>query len=614
MIPNRITKERRATKGEVRTFEALARGLDKSWYVWYDVGIGNKEVYPDFILIHPLHGLLVLEVKDYRISDLIRIDKEQFETRFRRDQNPLRKVRYYTFEVINIKKVATAPPYEYAVIFPNIAQDDLQKSIEGVTINDLIERNRIFCQEDIVKSNIAESVMRLVDIGGRQKKMTANTFNQLRVAIDPSLKVPFRYHKPNQSGEIVSAVLDIKQERVAKSIGEGHRLLRGIAGSGKTLIMLYRAKLIGRLNPKWKVLFICWNRSLINYLEQMSAAINMHGQDGQVEFVYFSEWVKSIANLNGIKMPIVGGGSPEQKQAYDRSYSEVIRKLLDLNPTLKYQAILIDEGQDFDDDYYRLLLKYLDSATDSLLICYDYAQNLYQRKTSWRKLGVSARGARTISLGSVDDQLIRNYRNSYEITAFSKYLYNDRIPDMDEKDKVGYISRIQGKYEHGSIPFLYLSEDRQDEYTKIVNWVNEILNAHNLSQKDFLIIYPGKRVRDFNVEWGLIPQLNKAGHETTWISENHITKSRFNVESDSIKISTIGSAKGMDFEACAVVACDCINSEKPEVDLYISATRARKHLLFTTGGRNHTVTNILESSHSNLVDHLEENHINDSVG
>ena len=53
MTPNRITSDMRANSGEVKTWQALAKGLDNNWFVWFDVGIGNKEVYPDFILIHP---------------------------------------------------------------------------------------------------------------------------------------------------------------------------------------------------------------------------------------------------------------------------------------------------------------------------------------------------------------------------------------------------------------------------------------------------------------------------------------------------------------------------------------------------------------------------------
>ena len=70
MIPNRITSEMRATKGEVKTFNALAKGLDNNWIVWYDMGIGNTEIYPDFILIHLQYGLIVLEVKDVPFKNL----------------------------------------------------------------------------------------------------------------------------------------------------------------------------------------------------------------------------------------------------------------------------------------------------------------------------------------------------------------------------------------------------------------------------------------------------------------------------------------------------------------------------------------------------------------
>ena len=41
-------------------------------------------------------------------------------------------------------------------------------------------------------------------------------------------------------------VMDIQQEQLARSMGEGHRVIHGVAGSGKTMILGYRAQYLAQ--------------------------------------------------------------------------------------------------------------------------------------------------------------------------------------------------------------------------------------------------------------------------------------------------------------------------------------------------------------------------------
>ncbi|WP_339382773.1 UvrD-helicase domain-containing protein [Microcoleus asticus] len=64
--------------------------------------------------------------------------------------------------------------------------------------------------------------------------------------------------------------LDYRQECIVKAIGTGHRIIYGVAGSGKTLILLSRAKLLANKileNPR--ILIICYNRSLASYVKSV---------------------------------------------------------------------------------------------------------------------------------------------------------------------------------------------------------------------------------------------------------------------------------------------------------------------------------------------------------
>jgi superfamily I DNA and RNA helicase len=602
MIPNRITAEMRATSGEAKTFNAIAKGLSNDWYVWYDVGIGNKEVYPDFILIHPLHGIVVLEVKDILFKNFKSISKTIFSTGTYSFPNPIIQARNYVFNVINDKKLTEKVPYHYAVVFANINTDMLNNKIDNVSILDLIDHNLIITKNDLSNERILIKIESIVKNTKKQKNITLKTFNTLRMIIDPSVKVPHRYQlRANENlPEPLPAVLDLKQERASKSIGEGHRLIKGIAGSGKTLILLYRAKLLAKMHPEWNVLFICWNRTLINYLRQMYDGINIDVNRDKVQFTYFSRWMSDIARVHHIPMPKI-----TESYNYDLEFKEVAQVLTSKISTDKYQAIMIDEAQDFEEDYFRLLLNHLDQKTNSLLICYDYAQNLYKKVSSWKSLGISVSGRRSINLSNSKDALETNYRNTLEITRFAKFIYNDNIPTKDELDNIGYLSKIAGATNRGPLPTVQLYQDREREYKTTIDWIKKTKKENQLSFHDFIIIYPGKQVNSFDLQHGYFNHLEKSNIPFTWITRDQDSKSNFTLHDGTLKISTIHSAKGMDFDAVVMVACDCVKSESPEAELYTSATRARKFLLVTTGGNNHKVNKILDFAYQSSVDWLE---------
>ena len=59
-------------------------------------------------------------------------------------------------------------------------------------------------------------------------------------------------------------VMDVQQEQVARSLGEGHRVIHGAAGSGKTMILIFRAQyLAAAARADQPILVLCFNRTLV---------------------------------------------------------------------------------------------------------------------------------------------------------------------------------------------------------------------------------------------------------------------------------------------------------------------------------------------------------------
>ena len=103
-------------------------------------------------------------------------------------------------------------------------------------------------------------------IGGQILPLGSAEQSQTRAAIRPEIvisgRTPAMFREPDPDGEEIVRTLDRKQERMARHLGPGYRVIRGVAGSGKTLVLTHRARYIARRLPHWRILLTCFNRPL----------------------------------------------------------------------------------------------------------------------------------------------------------------------------------------------------------------------------------------------------------------------------------------------------------------------------------------------------------------
>lgn len=79
LIPSLSSCVSRMTSGEKRLAERLEQKLEDDYLLWYDVPMGPRNMHPDFCVLHPRRGILVLEVKDWRLSTILQADKQNWE-------------------------------------------------------------------------------------------------------------------------------------------------------------------------------------------------------------------------------------------------------------------------------------------------------------------------------------------------------------------------------------------------------------------------------------------------------------------------------------------------------------------------------------------------------
>ena len=89
----------RMTSGEKRLARTLEKVLEDDYLVWYDIPVGKKRRYPDFIILHPMRGILCLEVKDWKPETLKSINKTEATLHTERgrviEMHPMEQARQY---------------------------------------------------------------------------------------------------------------------------------------------------------------------------------------------------------------------------------------------------------------------------------------------------------------------------------------------------------------------------------------------------------------------------------------------------------------------------------------------------------------------------------------
>jgi Nuclease-related domain len=287
----------RMTAGERRTAERLEQKLDPDYLLWYDVAVGPKHQHPDFVVMHPRRGILILEVKDFRLSTLIQANKQTWDIHGdngpKTIANPLEQARQYAHQVAHAlerdpqlvhpdgrHQGKLAFPWSYGVVLPNITRAQFDKA----ELAHAIEPHRVICQDEMGEHVDPEALQsRLWDMfpfmmGGvmslpQMERVRWIMFPEVRVAVPGTLSL---FDDSDEAAELPSImrVMDIQQEQLARSLGEGHRVIHGVAGSGKTMLLGYRAEHLAKAQTaaSKSILILCYNEPLARQIARVMAA------------------------------------------------------------------------------------------------------------------------------------------------------------------------------------------------------------------------------------------------------------------------------------------------------------------------------------------------------
>jgi len=584
-----------ATAGERRFGERLRTHLEDDYLCWHNVPVGPSRMYPDFVVLHPGRGLWVFEVKDWRLESVHAITKQTIERHqssgaLKTEVNPLEQARGYCLTIVN--KLSTDPqlqdpshryrgkicfPYGYATVLTNITRAQLDAAMTPDEQEQVLPPRLVICKDEMTPGTPADVFQeRLWGMFHYQfgRPLTLPQVERVRWHLFPEIRITSVQRElfeatPEQSLEEavpdIVRVLDLQQEQLARSLGEGHRVIHGVAGSGKTLILGYRCLHLARMLHK-PILVLCFNVTLS---ARLSAFAESRGIADKVQVYPFHEWCST--QLKTYHVDLV----KSNRRPFERQVESVISGVeAGRIPRAQYGAVLIDEGHDFEPDWLQLVTQMVDPATDSLLLLYDDAQSIYRKKSALRfslaSVGIKAQGRTTI--------LRLNYRNTREILRFAFDFATSFVQPNDSagSDEIPLI-HPEAAGSNGPMPVLRslgsLDEEAHFAAACASKWIR-----NGVPPGEIAILY-------FRTQHGRTVSQKLSEHGVDHLfADKRSRKAAYDPAKPEVAVISVPSSKGLEFRYVIIVGIghplEATDEETARL-LYVGMTRARQNLVLT---------------------------------
>ena len=440
------------------------------------------------------------------------------------------------------------------------------------------------------------------------------------------------------------------QQGIVERSYNGPARVSGSAGTGKTVVALHRAASLARTNPGARVLLTTFSDTLANQLQaklhvlmsnelEALSRINVKSLDALALDSFNARHGKPELASRDTVEELLGGAASEAGVGYAptfivsewervvdawqlvtwedyrdvrrigryRRLSEAQRESLwpvfervraglrerglttiaeifgrlteDLGSPeyTPFQHIVVDEAQDITVPQLRFLAAIAGGRPNGLFFAGDLGQRIFQQPFSWRELGVDIRGR---------SQTLRvNYRTSHQIRAQADRLLDPEMSDVDgnTEERKGTVSVF-----NGPDPTIQVLDGEDSENKAVGDWLTaragDGLRPYELS----VFVRSSEQINR------AVQAANHSGLPFAVLDEDAGTPE------DAVTIGTMHLAKGLEFRAVAVMACDAeviplqsrVESIVDEADLeevynternllYVACTRARDYLLVT---------------------------------
>lgn len=359
--PRTLLESELKSKGEKRVFEALRDGLDDSWEVFHSVGWvgrdhaeGSIDGEIDFVLLKAGEPILCVEVKgggiECRHGEWFRlIDGKQERVR-----DPFAQAMDHRYDLERLIEgldgwTEGKPLIGHGLWFPDITVHELVLAPDAPP--------ELICDRNDLEDPQA-AIERLIAYhrGSRDKRRAPGekSLEALRDLLAPELRieVPMASEFLDEEAELIT--LTHQQALLLNRFAADPRMaIRGYAGSGKTMIAIEQAKRLAR-NGK-RVLYVCFNKALRDHLRERQ-------ERSGLEIWNFHGLCVNRASIAEVELPKYAKDEAPPEFYSDELPLALIEAAERGGP--KYDAILVDEAQDFHTQWLEALTTLLEDPDE----------------------------------------------------------------------------------------------------------------------------------------------------------------------------------------------------------------------------------------------------------
>lgn len=537
-LPQSVQNDPRRA-AEIKTYHALAT-LPDSFHILYSVKwlVRNQnqaqDGEADFVIAHPDHGLLVIEVKGGKIAFDATTDtwtSTDCAGNIHRIKDPIEQARQSKYALLS--KLKELPGWHgwvtigHAVAFPDV-------EISGSPLRPDLPAEIVL---DRCKLQDIETAIYNIFAYWRGKDTRSGTLGAERLCMVTQLLArSFELHTP------LGVELDEEDERIVRLTEEQMWVLdmlnfqrraaiQGCAGSGKTMLALEKTRRLAR--EGFDVLLTCFNVPLANYLSQ-------HVPEN-VDVFNFHNLCKVLIEEADIYAP-----PPfDTHEYYNRFLPEkALDAITELGP--QYDAIVVDEGQDFCEEWWFILLSLLRDQEEGIFyIFFDDNQMLYDGRNPLPDF---------LKMPS-PFLLTRNCRNTKSIHRLVSRFH----PQGNKLECIGPVGRPP-------VHYAYANSHEMEQFLR--RTLHNLVNENKVRNTDIVILTPRANDRSDLPDGKILGNFKLVWREPNTPNE--------------IQVSTVHRFKGLERKVIILAEVDRWAHKDIQAIprlLYVGCSRARTHLI-----------------------------------
>jgi len=495
-----------------------------------DTRSGVRDGEADFVIAHPDSGILIVEIKGGRI----RYDGRtgQWFSNENDIKDPFKQGREGKHSLLG--KLKERPYWRrrwvtvgYAAAFPDVkVKGDLRLDAPRELILDASDMADLAAW-------VNQALRYLQGRRPDDRPLETRGIEKLIVLLSPSWDL-----QPLLSTEIKEerrelARLTEEQFIMLDFLGRHRRVaISGCAGSGKTTLAVEKGRRLAEQG--FRVLLTCFNVNLAEFLGSDETLPR------RLEVANFHKLAQGLVRKAGL-----AHSGPRDDRYFDDVLPELMMEAIDRLGT-QYDAVIVDEGQDFRDNWWVPLQCLLHDPDQGIFyVFFDDNQNLY-------------RTAQTVPLGFAPLSLTRNCRNTQRIHQIVMQFYqSDQTP------------LAQGPMGRPVEVRTYAYVGGLKRYLRQV--LHRLVVEENVPSEDIVVLTP--RGREHSHLWRLGP-----------VGNFQLTD-QWSVGSGEIFCSTVHSFKGLESPVVILAEIEPYGAQDLEPILYVGCSRACNHLVVLASAR-----------------------------